>query len=412
MATTHVQPAAFLTTPGEIRNAIYRILLTETYAWHQKSLTCSPLYPAILQANRQIYEEAVNILHGENIWITAEIDARYWPRFAAIVPNVSRKDPGNIKHPALHIKFATPVPSEAPQQHVTFIMGGEILEYFVQVLWRLSTEHGMKGAFKASSLELTLCETPFHTKSKLQSTYLRPFGLVCGLQNLVIRGRVEPARVEELLHSAASLSKDVAQIQDVSQYYLDKGDKAYFAGEWFSAIAQYSCGADFLWHMAFGEKRILYQDFTTADKFLVMKAIWVTASRSVRVFMAFGDYKSARKVGHSVYLMPDLRKILRIATMTQNELLRARFLLFQAQVPLKVYLARVNRALGEKEYGFPLLEEAFKSDSDKTTFLAALAELFPNAGPEQNQFLVEQQAKLQSGDAIEWDVIRAFWETV
>ncbi len=401
--------------PGEIRNAIYRILLIKTYAWQQKTRACSPLYPAILRANRQIYEEAVNILHGENIWIIAEINACYWPRFAAIMPKVSRKDPGNIKHPALHIKFATLIPSEAPQQHVTFIMGGAILWYFILVLWRLSKDSRTKDAFGASSLELTLCETPFHTTSGLQSICLRPFGLVYGLRSLVIHGKVEPACVEELLHRAASPSKDAAQIQDVLRGYLDKGDKAYLAGEWRSALAYYVRASKLLWHMAFRPEEAAYQDFTLADNYIFTKALLVIASRTARASMALGDYKGVKKLGGSVLKdrsLADVVSIFEDASTTQDDGLRPMFLLKQAQVHLGLYVARAHRALGEKEDESRLLEEAFNAENDKSTLLTALGELFPNAAPEQTEFLVEQQAKLQRGEAISLDAIRAFWEAV
>ncbi len=364
-----------------------------------------------------MYEEAVNILHGENIWIIAEINAPDWPCFAKMVPNISRKDPGNIKYPALHIKFKTPVPSEAPQQHVTFIMGGEVLEYFVFGLLSLSKDTRTKDVFEASSLELTLCETPFHTTSELQSTYLRPFGLIYGLRKLVIQGQVEPACVEELLHRAASLSKDAAQIQDVLRGYLDKGEKAYLAGEWRSALAYYARASKFLWHMAFRPEEAAYQDFTLADNCICIftKALLVIASRIARAKMALGDYEGVKKLGGNVLKDRSLAEVVSMledASTTQDERLRPGFLLKQAQVHLRLYVARAHRALSEKEDESRLLEEAFNADSDKTTFVTTLAELFPNPAPEQTEFLVEQQAKLQSGEAIDWDVIRAFWETV
>ena len=77
--------------PGELRNIIYRMLLSNKYA-HQRGRPnlppllrsagtpkLAPLHPNILQCNHQIYDEAINILHGENIWIVAKIDVHFWP---------------------------------------------------------------------------------------------------------------------------------------------------------------------------------------------------------------------------------------------------------------------------------------------------------------------------------------------
>ena len=138
MTTTHVSAIlkpGLLTIPDEIRNEIYRMLLTTPYAYQQNTIKYAPLHPAILQTNRQIHTEAVNILHGENIWIIANINAGDWPPDAERVPTVSKKHAGNIKHPALHIDFEMPITAETPQPHVTLIMGEESIEGFLETLW-------------------------------------------------------------------------------------------------------------------------------------------------------------------------------------------------------------------------------------------------------------------------------------
>ena len=181
MATTRILPPpkpGYFTLPGEMRNAIYRMLLTKPYARQHDSIIYAPLHPAILRVNRQLYAEAVNILHGENIWIIATIDASMWPRITAIVPNVSRKGVGNIKYPALHITFGVPTTTSATKTtktQVTFIMEGEeSIEHFLRTLLKMASNPDTNEDFKASSLDLTLCKTPFHTESKLHSTCLLP----------------------------------------------------------------------------------------------------------------------------------------------------------------------------------------------------------------------------------------------
>ena len=396
MATTHTPTPPtpdLLAIPGEIRNAIYRMLLTNTYAHKQNQLIYTPLYPTILRTNRQIHQEAINILHGENIWITATVDAGYWPIIATTMPNVSNHETSNIKYPAMQIKFANAINTEATQPSVTFIMGEEEIEHFLQSLWRTSVDENTEQEFRTSSLTLTLCETTFHTKSKLQSTCLKPFGLVCGFRKLIIQGLVEPVCVERFLHGADVGSEVVAQTLSVSQAYLDKGDEEYFAGDFRRAVIQYSHGSGFLHHVYWLKlvEEGIHKPFLR-DMGTVMSKKRVMDSHMVRAAVALGLYESAKTSG--------------------NRILADHILPPQARVHLRLCTARAHRALGEKKDESRLFEEALNAEGDKSTVLTALAELFPNAAPEQAGLLVEQRGKLQSGKAIDFDIIRAFWEAV
>ena len=388
MATTHISspPAlGLLTIPGEIRNIIYRMLLTKPYAYQQKADEYAPLHPAILQTNRQINEEATNILHGENIWIIAKIDT-IWPLIASGVSIVSWKDASNIKFPALHIDFAMPTSAEKPQSHITLIMGEEGIQYFLRALWNSSSNANTKEAFKASWLHLALCETPFHTQSKLQSVCLQPFGLVRGLRGVNIRGQVETACINEILYRPESSIEAMAQIHSVSQAYLDKRDEAYFAGEPQRACAQYAHGSAFLKHMC---SHVLKG--AARRPFNVLAC--ALSSHYARAVLACGLYKKARKFG--------------------KELLESAHVLRSiARVHVELCTARAHRALGEGEDESRLFESALNASDDNSTVMIALAELFPNAAPEQVALLVEQQGILQRVEGVDVDVIRAFWEAV
>ena len=134
------------------------------------------------------------------------------------------------KHPALRIDFAVPITAEKTQAQVTFMMEASSIEDFIYLLRKLSTNEVTKREFKESSLVLTLRESPFGAKSQLQ-TSLQPFGLVYGLRDMIIRGQVEPACAQAILHRAGAGYKDMAQIQSISQAYVDKGGEAYLGRE-------------------------------------------------------------------------------------------------------------------------------------------------------------------------------------
>jgi hypothetical protein len=75
----------FLELPREIRNLIYRELLLNTLPLivhmrrvHRFEASTTP-YPAILQTNKQIHDEAAAVLYGENTWFSAApIKFFYW----------------------------------------------------------------------------------------------------------------------------------------------------------------------------------------------------------------------------------------------------------------------------------------------------------------------------------------------
>ncbi|KAJ4292030.1 hypothetical protein N0V90_009929 [Kalmusia sp. IMI 367209] len=67
----------FLRLPSEIRNMVYRELLLSAYPfimhlriafWYENG---KRPYPAILQTNKQIHDEAAAVLYGENTWFSS-----------------------------------------------------------------------------------------------------------------------------------------------------------------------------------------------------------------------------------------------------------------------------------------------------------------------------------------------------
>ena len=179
--------------------------------------------------------------------------------------------------------------------------------------------------FKASSLHLTLFETPYHTKSKLQSTCLQPFGLIHGLRKLTIQGQVESACAEEILYRAEKGFKDVAQVQNVSQVYLDKGDEACFTGTLGRALSQYRYGKAFLEHVLF--LRLRETTFAKAVIYTLKATIEVMNVHWARASLAYGRYEDAKEMGEYILKSDSLPN--------------------QARVHMRLCTARVYRALGE-----------------------------------------------------------------
>lgn len=108
MATQELEPhlkPTMLSMPGEIRNKIYRMVLTTQYNLHLLHDGFGRLHPALLRVIRQIHTEAVGILQEANIWIVARINTTEHVRrmVVAEVPIMSQNTSPYIRHPALDI---------------------------------------------------------------------------------------------------------------------------------------------------------------------------------------------------------------------------------------------------------------------------------------------------------------------
>ena len=316
---------------------------------------------------------------------------------ASRVPKASRKGAGNIKYPALSVESALPITAGASHSYLAKITGEDGIDDLLQTLWtsyaKIAENHTELNV-KAPSLHLTLFETPFHTKSKLQSICLEPFRLVPGSQKLTIHGQVDPACIKKILHRATSGLNDITQILEVSQAYLDRGDNEYFAGEPRRACAQYDYGVKFLQYM-YTEVNAPGRAPPTTVLLSFLRTMHTMVIRSARAYLALGDHECAIKIGTPLV-----------------HLRRLRYLSNEARVHATLCTARAHRALGDGHGESSLFEQALNFSRDGTVFLTALAELFPSAASEQAALLVEQHRRLQSGEDIDLDVIRAYWEAV
>ena len=224
---TDAPKPGLLTIPGELRNSIYHMLLTNQYVDQSKPLDYTPLHPAILRTNRQIYREAASIFQRENSWIIVEVPASLFPVMLKCIPRVFRTDSASIKYPVMRLNLALPYPTAAE----TFIIGDGGIETFIEVLWEVCENCTTLEEFNIFSLSLNLCETPFQKKSAVEAKCVKPFARVHSLRDLTIRGRVTPAIVEQVVNRALSEFKDGAHTQSVSQAYVDRIEEASVAGE-------------------------------------------------------------------------------------------------------------------------------------------------------------------------------------
>lgn len=397
MATTEASTtlnSRFMTLPGELRNIIYRMLMTNRYAYREDLLKYGPLHIAILRCNRQVHREAMQILHGENIWIIAKVDARHWPSGLGVMRHLSRKGTDAIQYPALRIDLSMPLAENAPpQEHITLLMAETSIPIFIQHLWRISYDENTEQDFRTMSLSLSLCETPFHAKSKLQSRCLEPFGRIHGLQNLSIRGQVDPACVEKIMAYNESGQKDMLQILHHTNVSIERGSEAYFAGESMIASIRYTYGADYLKHLlALRPGEAQTAGARTKDNDFLTMLLFKFDLHIIRASLQMGEYVDVLSTGASMLTDP--------------------LLPIDVGVHVRLCVARAHGALDEREQESRLFDEALDAMSDKSTFMEALASLIVHPPIHSSDILLGEASKARRGEAINLDIIKMFWKTL
>ena len=351
------------------------MLLTTRYTFPFE-LSKNPLllHPAILRVNRQINEEATNVLHGDNFWIIAQINVRQWPKADAIFPFVSRKDPSHIKYPALHVKLDLPCETTATES-TTLIMGVESLPFFLHELRRNSATG---GSLKAAGLTLRLCSSPFHSQPKLQSTCLEPFTLVRGFGKYSVTGEPDPMWTwyrEDIMSRATSPFKDAGFIKGIAMEYLAQGDDAYFLGNRIMACAYYEIGRVFLKHaseslLAYTRTQPQYPHAQRASENLeIQTARGVLMAHSLRPLVVMGRHSSIITAGRSWIFGPQ-------------------FLPKVEQVGVMVCRALSYTVLGDSKETMVLIVDACKLEFTNSDFVQVLLDICP--GPLRESVRVDK----------------------
>ena len=392
MATTHAPSPpkpGFLRVAGEIRNKIYRMLLTNKYAYRPQTDTYAALHPAILRVSHQIYSEAINILHKENMWIIVELDTRFWPVIERTSLKVFKTEPRYIRYPYLRIRFA----GATTNGLATFIIGQESIKCFVQGMWRISEV--LLDIFEASSLALIFCKTPFYRTSRIQSQWLNPLSRINNYKKLEVSHWDSIARIKiagYILRQARMFFSNVANIDAFIQKLLGRAHRHYQAERLNKAASVCTHNLFFLVHvLVTGRVTLPNSHLDSEYSVLWTKLQWIK-SLLAQTLVAVGKFDVALRLGKDVLRSP----------LSSN----------RNRVQLTLCFAHAYRDMNRPEDEWRLFQEALNIVDDKSTFLTALTQLFPEATPEHARLIAEQRYKIQMGKAIDLDAIVAFWETV
>lgn len=259
------KPSPILSLPAEVRNKIWRMLLTTPYAFKEpisEAGGCEAHYelaPAILTVNHQIYNETHRILWEENKWICVCVSMPKTPLHyvADIVrlPVVSRSIFththemktcyfGTQGH-ALDV-FLSPVHGLPDHEcnFSTMIMGPESLPYLLQWIFAMLYTHKSVTTPPTKEVQLYVGNMVCFTRQELLEL-LEPFWAVRGAELSFVMGNVN-SRFASFM--GAIMRRPFGHYTDIlgfSEAYLEKGDAAAAAGHTKAASFLYEQGNDF-----------------------------------------------------------------------------------------------------------------------------------------------------------------------
>ena len=339
-ANTPQPKANFLSLPGEIRNIIYRMVLTTQYAYDPMHRRFGRLETNLLHVNRKVRTESTAILYGANIWVYVCLDAltgghyffkKYVPLVSQRVPGimkrcdtdigpglagcsadrvpwVSPRGPGSIGYPTLTIGLTIWYDDNhggGESRTLKYIIARESIRFLVHFLWKVTTRSPFRRAFgapgmvgiKHSSLNLVLGTSPFHTRTQLQRICLEPFALVGTLADITMEGDIDPAFHQQLLIRMRSPFIMLESAIEIGNNHLQRGNIAQRCGDYREAFDVLDLGVTYLLHAEYTlvgyklEKRICHQN----DVQVLLSFRNILESHWSRAVLCLGHFEIAKK---------------------------------------------------------------------------------------------------------------------
>ena len=231
--------ASFLGLPLELRNEIYRHLLSTHYTRLDLGLGRARylFHPAILAINRQIYDESTAVLRQENkfiliatSWASFEEDLLVQGKFPIIAECRDEINKLPPTHMFVQLDFRGEVNTNFISLYLTCL---EDLPHLCRLLFYASCQ----AKDFTSLLHITLALQNPHAASgtvpkKLQESFLMPFAVLKGLDGLIIKGPRDEA-VERQLRKAMKIpNPTAAEYLESAARLKDNGNAAFKAGDY------------------------------------------------------------------------------------------------------------------------------------------------------------------------------------
>ena len=255
-----------------------------------------PFQMAILRTSHQVYDEALNILQNENVWIKVEVNREDFGQdmrnrgFAVIKC-------GDVDHVVPNLKVWAFFPSLQPLgQRSVFFMGSAGLFWLPRALWAIK---GMEEMFLRLELNPNIVMS-----ARIEADLMYPFYQIKGIKKLILRGvnsqafkATMPDSLTTPYTESSEVLLDLQPGTDVCGDFIELGDDAGGAD---SLEAQLAFMADC--------ERLLRRQILTADE-KVWSDIRELCFRSTydlaSIRMRLGEYERVVKYAdHAMRITP------------------------------------------------------------------------------------------------------------
>ncbi|KAL9103042.1 MAG: hypothetical protein Q9163_001872 [Psora crenata] len=267
-------PFRLLALPGEVRNEIYRHLVTaartlcevkeERVQYKVKRTYSYRFHLSIHRVNRQIHDEASHILGIKNAFIS--VTTRYTKlltvckqRLPVVAGNISKMTSSNWVMTVDFNSIPHLQPIDYPVETITedfsevqFLISAYDLSYFCKVLlYYGSSKANCPQYFSASRLTIKVLPLPKdqgYTHARLGSVHfpithdrilLEPFRVLHSIGKVQIHGPVSPQYKAELMTSISRLGPSVEDIIYAASALQEQADNAIIQGRPSNAMALY-----------------------------------------------------------------------------------------------------------------------------------------------------------------------------
>jgi hypothetical protein len=352
MIESTMLPFPFLKLPQEIRDCIYRHLLStrpaithddgsRDYSWPIK------FNPAILRANKKVYEEASRVLYIENDFVVLRVThtledfwLRDFPHFASLLYK-------QIPRPILEITIEEPSDSELSQtlrrlNQRTFIFTLEGFPYFIEKLLRGGPEYDF---YYSMRFALSLSNTAPSRHKFLNNRIMRSLDQVQGFSQLDFSGDVD-AEVVQYLDECMTLGQHLQVVCFRMRGLCSYGQNC-FKGKEYTRAMRYWAQLTAFWMYRFIFLRRLYENSPRETRYSLesfleatLEIILETGLGMEIVSLHIRDYQQVANTSQTPIMM--VEAIIRNYSLTYHipPVLRAKFLICE-------YVAL--SALGENE---------------------------------------------------------------
>jgi hypothetical protein len=240
-------PFPFLKLPFELRDCIYRMLLTTQYAYIEEQLPNDSAWPckgkfdirpSILLANKQIYMEANKVLYTGNDFAVFKF---FDPKSAhnpwkSYIPAFQRLSEKRVTNPKLRIVIKpVDVRTSWRSAWVTIVTTAEGIPSIIFALWSRASDYDF---YQPMTLALKFHHDAQPRYQFVLEQFTSPWTHIHGFRRVTLTGDISKKMIRDIRESIAHRPRENELVDYMEQFnrkaeeYFDRGDFAAAKHQW------------------------------------------------------------------------------------------------------------------------------------------------------------------------------------